>query len=316
VALIETDHFDTLELILGDTALIGFDDRPEPMLAAMPFFIEFEEPARLDPERVGLTWELPPASRPAMRLHSPLTSLAVHLLPLLLIIGWPKTAGDIATPIAVELVFEEPPPTAPETPSQDHPPGPLASEDLGDTKPKDPGTAARQAPPAPGEKAPAAAAAQVATVATPPPIPPPKPTPPPKQPAPVALPKPAGAPAPTREETLHEAAREARYAGPSASRDEYLNYLVTLTRQHIDLLPLSVIGSRHGETVVSVVVEESGAISHIEVAHSSGYRDIDERIAQMVAAVRKFPPLPQWYQGKSVQLELTLRFPDAVERTP
>ena len=41
-----------------------------------------------------------------------------------------------------------------------------------------------------------------------------------------------------------------------------------------------------------------------------------QTIEQMVAAVGRFPPLPQWYQGKSVQLELTLRFPDAVEKSP
>ena len=322
MALIDTSPFDTAELVLEETAFVGFDDRPEPLLAGVPLFIEFEEPARLDPDRVGLAWELPPAAHPAMRLRSPLISVAVHLLPLLLILGWPRTPGDIAAPMTVELVFEEPPPPppAPETPPdtpppQDHPPGALSSADLGDTKPKDPGTAPTPAPPAPGQPAPPQAAAPQPAPAPIPPVPRPKPTPP-KEPAPASAPKPAGIPAPPRDETPHEAPRAARYAGPSASQDEYLSYLVTLTRQHIDLLPLSLVAGRQGETVVSVVVRNDGAISHIEVAHGSGYRDIDERIAQMVAAVRKFPPLPQWYQGNSVQLELTLRFPDALERSP
>jgi TonB family protein len=285
------------------------------MLASIPLFIEFEEPDRLDPTRIGLTWELPPASRPAMRVHSPLTSLAVHLLPLLLILGWPRTPGDIAPPMAVELVFEEPP-TAPDTPSpqQDHLLGRLASEDLGDTKPKDPGSAPQQTPSAPGEKAPAPAPAQAA-VAPIPPVPPPKPAPP-KEPAPVSQPKPAGVQMQAREETPHEAPRAARNEGPSASRDEYFAYMLTLTRQHLDLLPLSVIGNRRGETIVTVVLGADGTIIQTGVARSSGYADIDQRIVQMVKAVGKFPPVPQWFKGNAMDTQLLLRFPDALERSP
>ena len=44
-------------------------------------------------------------------------------------------------------------------------------------------------------------------------------------------------------------------------------------------------------------------------------QELHDRIEQMVAAVHKFPPLPQWYQGNAVQLELTLKFPEALERT-
>ncbi|HYM71604.1 MAG TPA: hypothetical protein VET89_01390, partial [Stellaceae bacterium] len=163
MALIERDHFDTEELVLTDTAPV-VDDRPEPSIAATPLFIEFDEPIRLDPERVGLTWELPPPPRPPMRLRSPLGSLAVHLLPLLVILGWAKVPGEITAPIAVELVFEQPPPPppAPETPpaQPERPSGRLASEDLGNTKPKEAGTAATETPPAPGEKAPAPAESQ------------------------------------------------------------------------------------------------------------------------------------------------------------
>ena len=49
--------------VISDSAAVD-DDRPEPSLAAAPFFIEFDEPARLDPERAGLIWELQPASVP------------------------------------------------------------------------------------------------------------------------------------------------------------------------------------------------------------------------------------------------------------
>jgi TonB family protein len=99
----------------------------------------------------------------------------------------------------------------------------------------------------------------------------------------------------------------------AATRDEYLAYLVSLTRQHIGLLPMSFVGDRHGETVISVTVYDNGRIGPLGVLRSSGYPDIDQRIEQMIEAVGKFPPLPQWYQGDAVQLELTLKFPDALQ---
>ena len=37
-------------------------------------------------------------------------------------------------------------------------------------------------------------------------------------------------------------------------------------------------------------------------------------IEQMIRAVGRFPPLPQWVQGTSMQLVLKLRFPDALLR--
>jgi len=74
------------------------------------------------------------------------------------------------------------------------------------------------------------------------------------------------------------------------------------------------VGTRRGETVVSVTVQADGTISHLNVAHGSNYPDIDDRIMQMVAAVRKFPPVPQSFQGNSIELELRLRFPDALAR--
>ena len=119
---------------------------------------------------------------------------------------------------------------------------------------------------------------------------------------------------PKTTEPPHEDSHAARFAGPAATRDEYLAYLVTLTRQHLDLLPLSVVGTRRGETVISVAVQDNGTISHLSVSRSSGYPDIDQRIMQMVAAVQKFPPVPQWFQGTTMELELRLRFPEALAK--
>ena len=306
MALVEPDRFATAALLLDDKPAVAADD-PEPVLAAAPFFIEFDEPARLDPERIGLTWELPPASRPAMRWRSPLTSLAAHLLPLLLIVGW--ASRQPTSPRRSRSSWYS---------SSRHRRRPRRirrrSRNIhrGRSPRKIWATPSRRTP-APRRRKHPRARRDANRRGDPAPIPPPKPQPP-KETSPISLPKPAGIQAPPRETTPQLAPRAAHYAGPSASRDDYLAYLVTLTRQHLNLLPRALVGSRSGETVISVVVMANGAIGPVSVARSSRYPDIDQRIAEMVKAVGKFPPLPQWYQGSSVQLELTMRFPEALER--
>jgi hypothetical protein len=329
------DHFDALAITLGDT---GDDDslddavHPEPSLAATPFFIEYDEPLRLDPERAGLIWELPPAvAEWAIRWRAPLISLAFHLLPAISIILMPLLMIEPPPPIPVQLVFEQPPPPPqPQPPQQQQqappkpqPPPPkmeagrLSSVDMGvvrqDTQLGR--TADPMQQPSAAPRQPDPAETETATNTPPPPVPMPKPPPPREQKSAFALPlpKPSGANVPRHEEVPHEAARSARYAGMASTRDEYLAYLVSLTRQHIGLLPMSFVGDRHGETVISVTVYDDGRIGPLGVLRGSGYPDIDQRIEQMVSAVGKFPPLPQWYQGDAVQLELTLKFPDALQ---
>jgi protein TonB len=326
------DRFDAIAVTIADTIdddELDGEAHPEPSLAATPFFIEYDEPVRLDPERAGLIWELPPAVAAwAMRWSAPLASLAFHLFPVIAVILLPLLLVEPPPPIPVQLVFEQPPPPPPPPPQQQQAPpkpqpppkmetGRLSSVDMGVVKPdlqlgrstdpvQQPSAAPRQPDPTETE---------TATTTPPPPVPLPKPTPPKEQKSAFLVPKPSGANVPRREEVPHEAPHSARYAGMASTRDEYLAYLVSLTRQHIGLLPMSVVGGRHGETVISVTVYDNGRIGSLGVIHSSGYPDIDQRIEQMIAAVGKFPPLPQWYQGDAVQLELTLKFPDALEHT-
>jgi protein TonB len=256
----------------------------------------------------------------SIELRSPFVSLAIHLLPALIIILIPLLVIEPPPPIPVQLVFEETPPPAPELQQQQPQQQPkwetgrLSSVDTGVVKPNlDLGrsTDALQ-PPSAAEPQQNPAETKTTAVVPPPPMPLPKPAPPKEKPAPFQMPKPSGANVPRREETPHETAHSARASGVAAARDDYLAYLVTLTRQHINLLPMSVVGDRHGETVISVMVYADGRIGPLSIMRSSGYPDIDQRIQAMVAAVGKFPPLPQWYQGEAVQLELTLRFPDAL----
>ena len=326
-AAADADDFEVaLPAIAVDEGESHDEARPEPSLAATPFFIEFDEPARLDPERSGLIWDLPPMVRRAIELRSPLIALLFHLLPMIGIVVFPLLMVEPPAPIPVQLVFEQPPPPPPPPrPQPRQPPkpppkfevpphGPLSSVDRGVVKPPDLGRTPDPVPmPSAGPQQQAPSETQTATAELAPPVPLPKPAPPKAHQPAFQLPKPSGAQTPRREETPREAQHYAHYAGPASTRDEYLAYLVSLTRQHINLLPMSFVAGRSGETVISVTVYDNGQIGPLGVIRSSGYPDIDQRIEQMVAAVGKFPPLPQWYQGDAVQLELTLKFPEALE---
>ena len=151
------------------------EGRCEPALNGAPRLTVPDSLPLGPPERV-----LAGEARERTRWYGPVGSLVVHLLPLLLLIEWPLAAPPEIAPIAVQLVVEPPPPEPPPKPLppkpefKPPPPGPIASEDLGDTEAK---KASREAgnPPPPQDPAP--------------PPPPPKIEPPP----PEAPPQDAGA---------------------------------------------------------------------------------------------------------------------------
>ena len=239
-------------------------------------------------------------------------SLALHLTPLLLLLSWTSAPADLPPLIPVQLVIETPPPPPPPAREAQKPPprGPLASEDMGTPEAKP--TEAPVTPDPPPDQPPDPAEVQTALVAPPPPKPEP-----PREPVLAPEPKPKPAPKPPAPATAWrrlDAPRPGRVPGPAATRDEYLAYLVSLTRRHLDLLPLSMVGLRRGVTTLTIRVLDDGTVARISVAQSSGYPDIDERIERMVAAVGRFPPLPQWFQGPSMELRLRLQFPEALER--
>jgi TonB family protein len=241
-------------------------------------------------------------------------SLGLHLLPLLLLLSWASAPADIPMPIPVQLVIEAPPPPPPVPQQTQKPPprGPLASEDMGAPEAKRPEPA-----PAPDEPAPPSDPTETQTAMVPPP---PKPEPPSDAAAaPLPKPNPPPKPAPVVHRPqpvlrLPLPLQPGRVPGPAATRDEYLAYLVALTRRHLDMLPLAMVGARRGATVLTIRVLDDGTVARIAVAQGSGYPDIDERIERMVAAVGRFPPLPQWFQGPSMELRLRLQFPEALER--
>jgi TonB family protein len=293
------------------------ESRCEPTLEGAPR-LAVPDPAPLGPpERF-----LPDEAREPTRWYGPVGSLAVHLLPLLLLIEWPLAAPPEVTPIAVQLVVEPPPPEPtpkplpPKPEFKPPPPGPIASEDIGDTEAKEasrhvgaPSSSPDTPSPPPPEKIeqPPSETPQQTADAVPPP-PPEKPEPP----KPQAKPTQTAQLAPRRVEEPNTTGHRARYPGPAATRDEYLAYVHSLIRQHYNLLPLSMIGGRRGLTLVEFIVLDDGTIAMIKVRQSSGYPDIDERVEQMVAAVRRVPPLPQWFQGPSMGLILSLPFPEAL----
>ena len=94
-------------------------------------------------------------------------------------------------------------------------------------------------------------------------------------------------------------------------RGDYLNRLVELTRGHLDLLPASYLAGRSGQTTLTVLVLEDGTISRIGIKRSSGFPDIDAKIEQMVAAVGRFPPVPDSFQKPAVELDFNMSFPVA-----
>jgi TonB family protein len=261
------------------------------------------------------------------RLGGPVGSLILHLLPLLLLIDWPMKPPAEIEPIPVQLVFE-PPPKATPTPAQPQPKptpppprGRLASEDLGDPEAKEVDKPKGDPPPAdksiknetpPAETKPPEKPQQMAAVAPPPAKP--------DAPKPDAVPKPAPKPTPAAhrvprqvEEPGNLAPRRARLPGPAATRDEYLAYMHSLIRQHYNLLSSAELGRRRGMVVIEFVVLDDGKIALLKVRRSSGYPDIDNRVAEMVAAVGRFPPLPQWFQGLAMPFEFGFPFPEALQ---
>lgn len=321
---------DTSLLELFETAL----GRPRPQerpLSVMDTPLDFElcpiavaEPEPIEPSP-------PPPEFAALlprrvRLVTPglLVSIALHITPVAGLLAWSSAVPEIRQPVPVELVVMHPPPL-PQPPKQEKPPprGPLASEDTGKMAAPPDTLIAKPTPPPPPPAEPVAAPKEMKLAEIPPPPPKPKPKPKPQvqpavlretpKPAPPLPPEPRPpARAPQPDPVLTNAPRNAHYPGPAATRDDYLAYLVTLTRQHIDLLPRAVLADRRGETVLTILVLGDGTIARISVRESSGYPDIDERIEKMVQAVGHFPPLPQWYQQPAMDLTLRLRFPEAV----
>jgi len=303
--------------------------RREPALGSLASLPASAAPP--DPER-------PVGSKDRRRPFGPIGSLILHLLPLLLLLDWPMHPPSEVTPIPVRLVFQPPPPPPPPKPvpkpvpkpklkpEARPPPGRIASENLGETQTKGQDQAKRDEPtpkkePAVTMESPLEAPQQTAFLPPPPPLPdPPRlelPKPVPKE---VAVPKPPQKPSLAARQPIRPVPQRAnlnprpsRYPGPAATRDEYLAYLAYLARQHIGLLSHSLVGGRRGETIINVLVLDDGTVAMLSVGLSSGYPDIDERIEQMIRAVGRFPPLPQWYQGPSMQLEFRLQFPEALE---
>jgi TonB family protein len=309
---------DLLELFEIDSAAKAAPEtaRREPVLTAAPIPVGFEDSGHPDPRRLdprGLDTgraaaepdRAPPAIRRRALTRGLIGSLGLHLSPLLVLLHWSSAPAEIAVPIPLQLILEEPPPAPPPTPgTKPPPPGRLASEAIGEPK----------AEPGPPDESQIAAALPRPTPNQPPEPMPPDPAPertvlpPEPKPAPRAEP-PAKQSVAARLAPNPHAAPRGQVPGPGATRDEYLAYCMNLIRRHFGLLPPSFIAGRHGATMLTIVVLDDGTIARIAVAQGSSYPDIDARIEEAVAAVRRFPPLPQWIQGPSISLTLQLGYP-------
>ena len=238
-----------------------------------------------------------------------LGSLALHLVPLVLLLDWSSQPAERSAPIPVTLVVEPPPPppaAPPPQPAAKPPAGRLASEETGAPAEQPDDAAASDSAAAPAEQRQAAAL-----------VPPPKPPPPEPQALPTPdippppQPRPPDAAAALRRPPAQARPRQRapRAPGPAASRDEYLAHLAALTRPHLHLLPPSLIDGRRGSTTLAIRVLGDGTIARITVSRSSGYPEIDAGVVRMIAAVGRFPPLPQWIQQPGWDINFRLDFP-------
>ena len=74
-------------------------------------------------------------------------------------------------------------------------------------------------------------------------------------------------------------------------------------------------GQRAANTLLQTLqylVLGDGTIARVSVAQSSGYPDIDRQVERMIAAVGRFPPLPQWIQESSLDVIFRIQFPEAL----
>lgn len=281
---------------------------------------DLTEPRRLDSARAETDPLEPPAGRWQRGLGFALVgSLGVHLLPALLLLQWSSAPPEIAAPIPVQVVFEPAPPApAPEKPP---PRGPLASDDVGETaeKPAEPGAVAEETAARPQDAV--VAALRPPRVARPPelvsalPKPEPKPEaiplPDELQPRPL-VPPPEKRAVGTLPVSTERRSSPARLPGPSATRDEYLAYCLSLIRMHFGPLSPSFLAGRRGTAILSIQVLGNGTITHVAVARHSAYPEIDAKLEAAVAAVGRFPPVPQWFQGPRIAFTLHVGYPEGL----
>ena len=325
------------------------DGRLEPIFLAGPMWIDFEEFGPLDETLVAVLpappllvgsalsgeFELadpkpgadepdepPPPPHQRASATSLAGSLGVHLLTLLILVTWTSSPAGMAGAIPVQLVLEEkaaPPQEASSQPVAD------TSEETAQADNAPAAPAAVPPPEPPPVSAPPQAPTKVAAVAKPPkPKPPPQPKPVPTPAVATAAPKPlqqvaaVARPVPVAAlnplpAAANPAARPGRVPGSGSGHGDYLKYLVSLTRAHLDMLSYTFLAGRRGETILSVVVVEDGTIGRISVKRSSGYPDIDAKIEEMVRAVGRFPPVPDAFQKPAVELDFTMPFPDGIQ---
>lgn len=283
--------------------MVGFDDDPEPELQPAD-----PEPPLLDLARAADEPE-PQTSDQGRRdwIVDLGAAVGVHLLSFVVFMYWTAAPAEIAAPIPVHLVIEQP--AAVPKPETKPPPGRLGSTSLGDPTAK------------PARPAPDSSSVPQSELVSALPRPASLPEPELKLAEPVLKPAAPDRPAAAKPPIKHEAAARSaphprsdsawgRMPGPNATEDEYLAYANTLIRRNQELIPAALLRGRNGTVVISILVLADGTIAHIEIKESSGYPDIDQRAERMVAAVKRFPPLPQWFTGTTMLLSYHMLFGD------
>ncbi len=286
---IEFEDFDPIEVVLG---------RPQPEAAGVvPAVIGFEEFAPLDSEPAGDAADEaaersgPPPPQRASAIGV-LGSLGVHLLTLLVLIGWGAAPAEVSGAIAVHLVIEEGSP-----PNNAAPPGQALAEQTSEPVPSDEVTPPVPPPPAPPlpklvsamrpakpsppppPKAIAAAAPAAERKPEAAPKPPPPTPPPPKQVAAAApaaerkpdpAPKPPPPPPPPPLPAVHVAASTAAPPRPNVPA---AGIIAAASAAPIATpRPAAVSGTGHGDYLNQLVVLTRGHLDILPLSFLAGRR--------------------------------------------
>ncbi len=126
------------------------------------------------------------------------------------------------------------------------------------------------------------------------------------KPKPVKEPKPAPRLGGSHVQALlgspHTGQHHAKYPGPDATKDAYLAYINELVKECQTPEILSRLSAVGRIPLLSIAVRHNGVILWVNVIRSSGSPAFDEQYKTIFDCVGRFPPLPDYIPGATVDL--------------
>lgn len=103
-------------------------------------------------------------------------------------------------------------------------------------------------------------------------------------------------------EPPHNGQHHAKYPGPDATKDAYLAYINELVRGCQTPEILSALSAVGRLPLLSIAVRHNGVILWVNILKSSGSPAFDEQYKSIFDCVGRFPPLPDYIPGATVNL--------------